>query len=86
MSKVIIYTKTHCPYCEKAKALLQIKKVAFEEINVDNDPKQRDIMASLSQRKTVPQIFINDRPIGGFDDMKKLDDLGQLDPLLQTSA
>ena len=53
---------------------------------MDNDPKQRDIMASLSQRKTVPQIFINDRPIGGFDDMKKLDDLGQLDPLLQTSA
>jgi len=85
MAKVTIYTKAQCPYCQKAKALLTIKKVAFQEINVENDPQQWAEMEAKSQRSTVPQIFINDRPIGGFDDLKRLDDLGQLDPLLSAN-
>jgi len=82
MAKVIVYTTNHCPYCLRAKALLDRKGVSYEEIRVDEDPKQRDIMIEKTGRRTVPQIFINDESIGGFDDLYVLDQNGQLDQLL----
>ena len=82
MAQVVIYTTNYCPYCTAAKALLRRKNVNFEEIDVTDDPARRDEMERLSQRWTVPQIFIDGQPIGGFDDMNKLDLNGMLDPLL----
>jgi len=82
MAQVVIYTTNYCPYCTAAKALLRRKHVDFEEIDVTDDPARRAEMEQLSQRWTVPQIFIDGQPIGGFDDMNRLDLNGRLDPLL----
>ncbi len=82
MAQVVIYTTSYCPYCTGAKALLRAKKVKFEEIDVTHDAEKRAEMERLSQRWTVPQIFINDLPIGGFDDLRSLDAAGDLDRLL----
>ncbi|MDX1900663.1 MAG: glutaredoxin 3 [Gammaproteobacteria bacterium] len=82
MATVIIYTKAICPYCDWAKKLLDSKKVTYQEIRVDTDPAQRETMERLSGRRTVPQIFINDHPVGGFDDLSALDKAGKLDLLL----
>ena len=86
MAQVVIYTTNYCPYCSAAKALLRRKNVNFEEIDVTDDPSRRDEMERLSQRWTVPQIFIDGQPIGGFDDMNRLDLTGKLDPLLQADG
>lgn len=86
MAKVIVYSKDHCPYCDRAKQLLAHKKVAYEEIRIDLDPAQAKIMMDLSKRRTVPQIFINDQPVGGFDDLWALEQSGELDPLLNANA
>lgn len=82
MAQVVIYTTNYCPYCTAAKALLRRKNVNFEEIDVTDDPGRRNEMEQLSQRWTVPQIFIDGQPIGGYDDMNRLDLNGMLDPLL----
>lgn len=82
MSKVVIYTTSYCPFCFRAKALLASKNVAFEEVDVTHDPGRRAEMEHLSARRTVPQIFINDQPIGGYDDARRLDATGELDRLL----
>lgn len=83
MAKVEIYTKGYCPYCHRAKALLADKGVAFEEYAIDNDSALREKMiARANGRSTVPQIFINDRHIGGCDDMVALNQQGKLDSLL----
>ena len=82
MAKVVIYTTSYCPYCFGAKRLLREKNVDFQEIDVTHDPSRRAEMERLSQRRTVPQIFINDKPIGGFDDARYLDLTGELDKLL----
>jgi len=82
MARVVIYTTPYCPYCTRAKALLGSKNASFEEIDVSNDSKQRAEMEKLSQRRTVPQIFIDDKPIGGYDDARELDATGELDRLL----
>lgn len=86
MAKVIVYSKDHCPYCDRAKQLLSHKQVKFEEIRIDLDPAQAQIMMERSQRRTVPQIFINDQHVGGFDDLWALEQSGQLDPLLDAQA
>ena len=83
MAQVVIYTTNYCPYCTAAKALLRRKNVNFEEIDVTDDPARRAEMEQLSQRWTVPQIFIDGLPIGGFDDINRLDLDGMLDPLLE---
>lgn len=83
MAKIIIYSKDNCPYCVWAKKLLDNKKLAYQEIRIDLDETQRDLMVKLSGRRTVPQIFINDQAIGGFDDLSLLDKSGELDKLLQ---
>lgn len=81
---VQIYSTRWCSYCVRAKALLERKQVAVEEIKVDEDPSQYSRMLQRSGgRRTVPQIFIGDRHIGGFTDLAALDRAGELDPLLQ---
>jgi glutaredoxin 3 len=85
MPRVIIYTTNYCPYCYRAKALLRSKNVEFEEIDVTNDSARRAEMERLSARRTVPQIFIDDQPIGGFDEACRLDAAGELDRLLERS-
>lgn len=83
MANVEIYTKTWCPYCSRAKALLQQKDIDFTEIKIDSQPELRETMiARANGGYTVPQIFINDQHIGGCDDMMALDRQGKLDPLL----
>ncbi|MDX3773217.1 glutaredoxin 3 [Chromatiaceae bacterium AAb-1] len=83
MSKVTIYTKAYCPYCVRAKALLDSKGVAYQEIRIDEQPELRPEMIEKAQgRTTVPQIFIGDRHIGGCDDILALEASGSLDPLL----
>lgn len=84
MSKVEIYTALMCPYCARAKALLEQKGVVYREIDVGMDPDLRaEMMTRANGRNTVPQIFINDAHIGGCDDIHALDDAGGLDPLLR---
>jgi glutaredoxin 3 len=81
-AKVVIYTSAVCPYCVQAKALLDKKRVSYQEIRVDTDPNALQTMMTLSARRTVPQIFINDKPVGGSDDLYQLDKEGKLDALL----
>ena len=83
MAKVEIYTWATCPYCRKAKALLDSKDVDYTEHSVDGDEAARDKMAERANgRRSVPQIFINDRHIGGCDDIHALEEKGELDKLL----
>ncbi|CAK9886968.1 MAG: Glutaredoxin 3 [Candidatus Erwinia impunctatus] len=83
MANVEIYTKVTCPYCHRAKALLEQKGVTYHEIAIDNDNAEREVMINRSGRKTVPQIFINQQHIGGCDDLFALDARQGLDPLLK---
>ena len=83
MLPIVIYTKSFCPYCDAAKALLRKKNAPFEEISVDGDRAAQAAMAAKAAgRSTVPQIFIGDRHVGGCDDIHALDAAGKLDPLL----
>lgn len=83
MNPVRMYTTGVCPYCVRAKALLKQRGVEqIEEIRVDTDPAQRDAMIERSGRRTVPQIWIGDTHVGGFDDLAALDSRGELRPLL----
>ena len=82
MAEVVIYTTSYCPYCTGAKALLRTKNVVFKEIDVTRDEALRDEMERLSNRYTVPQIFIDGRSIGGYDDARRVDAAGELDRLL----
>lgn len=83
MSKVEIYTKFTCGFCFRAKALLEKKNVSFEETDISMGGSKREEMIQRSGgRMTVPQIFINDRHIGGSDDLATLDQSGELDALL----
>ena len=83
MPKVQVYATGWCPYCARARQLLNSKGVEIEEIDVDARPGARAEMIARSGRRTVPQIFINQTHIGGCDDLIALDDSGGLDPLLQ---
>lgn len=82
MTSITIYTTRFCPYCLMAKRLLQRKRAAYQEIAVDDDRGLRDEMMQRSGRRTVPQIWIGERHIGGYDDLAALDARGELDPLL----
>lgn len=83
MLNVVMYSTGYCPYCIRAKELLESKGVVYTDIRVDEHPSKRDEMIARSNRQTVPQIFINDHHIGGCDDMYALDRTGQLDILLR---
>ncbi|MFN8627378.1 MAG: glutaredoxin 3 [Candidatus Binatia bacterium] len=82
MATVVVYTTQYCPYCMQAKALLRHKGVSFEEVDVTANDTLREKMVRESGRRTVPQIFINGSPIGGFDELRALDEDGRLDLLL----
>jgi glutaredoxin 3 len=83
MAKIEIYTQWGCPYCVRAKALLESKSVAFTEYDVTMDTKKRTEMAERGAKaRTVPQVFIDDVAYGGCDDIHALDDAGKLDALL----
>ncbi|MBN8511596.1 MAG: glutaredoxin 3 [Rickettsiales bacterium] len=82
MKKVVIYTTKVCPYCVRAKALLDRKKVTYEEISVEDEKEREKMIIKASGRRTVPQIFIGDFHVGGCDDLHALDAQGKLDKLL----
>jgi len=83
MAKIEIYTKQHCPYCVRVKALLDSKGAKYQEFEVDKNAEQFQIMLQRAPgRRTVPQIFINDKHIGGCDDLFACDQQGELDKLL----
>jgi glutaredoxin 3 len=83
VAKVELYSTTYCPFCVRAKALLESKGVAFTEIDVTNDSAMRERMVVLAGgRRTVPEIFINGRIIGGYDELRALEAAGKLDKLL----
>jgi glutaredoxin 3 len=83
MPHVKMYCTAVCPYCHMAERLLNKKGVTeIEKIRIDLDPAQKDIMMEITGRRTVPQIFIGDHHVGGFDDLSALDAGGGLDPLL----
>lgn len=83
MPAVKMYCTAVCPYCQMAERLLNRKGVTeIEKIRIDLDPAQRDEMIRITGRRTVPQIYIGDRHVGGFDDLSALDAGGELDPLL----
>jgi glutaredoxin 3 len=81
--RIRMYTGEACSFCVRAKSFLTKKGVAFEEIHIDRrDPRERERLIALTGRYTIPQIVIGDEPIGGWDDLKALDDAGRLDPML----
>ncbi len=83
MAKVTIYSTAICPYCINAERLLTSKGVTdINKVRIDLQPEMRDEMMQKTGRRTVPQIYIDDRHIGGFDDLRALDLAGGLDPLL----
>jgi glutaredoxin 3 len=82
MAEVVMYTTSWCPYCARARALLAAKGATFTEIDIDRVAGAREEMQQRSGRRTVPQVFIGARHIGGYDDTRELDERGQLDPLL----
>ncbi|HAT2067560.1 TPA: glutaredoxin 3 [Legionella pneumophila] len=83
MNEIILYTTGYCPYCIKAKELLDKKKVIYTEIRIDLQPELREEMIQKSGRRTVPQIFINGQAIGGCDDLYALEAQGTLNELLK---
>jgi glutaredoxin 3 len=83
MPSVRIYTKHNCPYCVRAKALLDRKRVPYEEIDVEGRDDLRAWLAEASGQRTVPQIFAGERSLGGFTDIDALDREGKLDPILR---
>lgn len=83
-ARVVMYSTAVCPYCMMAERLLKSKGIDdIEKIRVDLDPAQRDVMMQKTGRRTVPQIYVGDTYVGGFDDLSALDRAGGLDPLLQ---
>lgn len=86
MPEVTLYTTAVCPYCVAAKNFLKSRGVAWTEVRVDMDPVARRRMMDLSRRTSVPQIFIGEAHVGGFDDMVALDRRGGLAPLLEAAT
>lgn len=80
--EIVLYTKSWCPYCARAKSLLAGKGVTWQEIDIEAEPERREEMIARSGRTTVPQIFIGPRHAGGCDDLHALEAAGGLDTLL----
>jgi glutaredoxin 3 len=84
-SKIVMYSTTVCPYCQMAERLLKARGVEhIQKILIDREPGRREEMMTRTGRRTVPQVFIGERHVGGFDDLSALDRQGGLVPLLQT--
>ncbi len=84
MAKIKVYTGNLCPYCTMAKKLLERKGLSYQEINVDSQPGLRQELMKKTKRRTVPQIFIGDVHVGGFDDLYALEQSGRLDQLIES--
>jgi glutaredoxin 3 len=82
VANVVMYTSASCPFCMNAERLLTSKGVTINKIRVDLEPEQRMAMMEKTGRRTVPQIYIDEQHIGGFDELRALDQAGGLDPLL----
>ncbi len=83
MAKVLIYTKSHCPFCVRAKNLLSQKGVPFEEVYLDDKPEEYATLKKRTGMMTVPQIFINDQLVGGYTDLAALENEAKLDDMLK---
>ncbi|MDP2306331.1 MAG: glutaredoxin 3 [Pseudomonadota bacterium] len=83
MAKVTVYSSDYCGYCRAAKRLLDSKGIPYEEINLEGDDEGRDALRVRTGRTSVPQIFIGEVHVGGFDDLRALDQKGGLEPLLR---
>ena len=81
--KVTVYTKQSCPFCVRAKRLLEKKGVAFDEVSVEGDDDLRTWLVEKTGQMTVPQIFVGERSLGGFSDVDALDQAGKLEPILR---
>jgi glutaredoxin 3 len=81
--KVTVYTTSYCPYCVRAKRLLERKGVAYEEIDAERKDELRAWLVQKTGQMTVPQIFVGERSLGGFSDIDALDRQGKLDPILR---
>jgi glutaredoxin 3 len=81
-AQVVIYTTGYCPYCTRAKSLLSKKSVQFQEVDVSDRPDLRSWIAERTGQRTVPQVFVNGEPLGGFTDIAALEQRGLLDPKL----
>lgn len=87
MNKVVMYCTGFCPFCTRAEALLAKRGVnEIEKVRIDTDPEQRELMMKTTQRRTVPQIFIGQTHVGGYDDLAALDRSGELMPLLEADT
>lgn len=86
MSEVVMYSSRFCPYCIRARMLLESKNISFTEVRVDEQTEQRSVMEQRSQRSSVPQIFIDDYHVGGCDDLFALESQGELDQKLGIEA
>jgi glutaredoxin 3 len=86
MAHVVVYRTPTCGYCFRVEQLLRSKGVPFTEIDVSRDPDKRQWLMEVTRRRTVPQVFINDKPVGGFDDLARLERAGELDRLLAESV
>ncbi|CAH2789442.1 MAG: Glutaredoxin 3 (Grx3) [uncultured Paraburkholderia sp.] len=87
MNKVIMYSTQVCPYCQMAERLLKSRGVEhIEKVLIDKDPSRREEMMTRTGRRTVPQVFIGETHVGGYDDLSALDRAGGLTPLLEAAA
>lgn len=82
MAQITIYSTSYCPYCVRAKDLLKRKGQEYTEINAEDDAVREEMIVKAGGRRTVPQIFINETHVGGFDDLYALDKAGKLDAML----
>jgi glutaredoxin 3 len=82
MPPITVYSTTWCPWCDRAKALLTARGIAFENVNIDDEPDFRQKLVDLTGGYTVPQIVIGEQPIGGFQQLRALDASGELGKLL----
>ena len=82
MKEILVYSTQTCPFCDRAKELLASKNLEYKEILIDIDANKRQEMMDKSGRRTVPQIFIDQHHVGGFDDLSALNQSGDLDKLL----
>lgn len=86
MPEIVMYSSGYCPYCMRARSMLDAKSVRYSVIDVDREPEKRAEMRRLSGRTSVPQIWIGERHVGGFDDLWALESTGELDQLLDADS
>jgi len=86
MARIVMYSKSWCPYCRMAKRLLAAKGKQWDEVDIEDEPDRRGEMVERSGRTTVPQIWIGERHVGGFEELSRLDASGELDRLLAERA